>query len=454
MSAARCDSGHAPTRATSRIVRSCLLLALLIALPVSRLFAQLSLSSAIQLALQNSPKIKSAQNDLQKAEAGLGIMRDIYVPSVVLGGGLGDSYGITLTVPTIFTINAQSLVFSMQQRSYTHAARLDLQASRFALQSTRDQVEEDTVITYVSMQNDQNVLAALSQQYEDASKLVSIVQDRVSAKLDSPLELKKAQRGALQIKLQRMHSEDDLAGLREHMEQLTGLSADQVATVQDTDFALPRVNANTVTVGEFPEDPGIHAAWLNQQAKALRARGDAQYTWKPLVTFGAQYGRISPIQNVSEFYNLHGNYNTLSAGIQIQFPLMDKVRKQAARQTSLDASRAALDLQGSQFDLGTGRAKLERALPELSAKAQLAELDYEIASDELDATTSQQHASTGGPPLTPKDEQNARILADQRRLDLLDARFQLTKAEISWLRQTGRLEDWIHSAAKPLPVHP
>ena len=44
--------------------------------------------------------------DLRKAQRNLAIARDIFIPSVVTGGGIGWSYGITLTVPTIFTVNA------------------------------------------------------------------------------------------------------------------------------------------------------------------------------------------------------------------------------------------------------------------------------------------------------------------------------------------------------------
>jgi len=42
---------------------------------------------------------------------------------------------------------------------------------------------------------------------------------------------------------------------------------------------------------------------------------------------------------------LHGNYNTAFAGIQIQLPLLDKVRSATARESAAGASRAAHQLQ-------------------------------------------------------------------------------------------------------------
>ncbi|HEX4756915.1 MAG TPA: TolC family protein [Terracidiphilus sp.] len=410
---------------------------------------QVSFSSAISLALENSPRAKAAQNDLRKAQSELAVLKDIYIPSVVTGGGLGETYGITLSVPTIFTVNAQSLVYSPQQRANIRAAHFDLQAATLALAESRTQVEEDAAITYVSLENSQKVVEALTEQYRFAMKLVSIVQDRVNANLDSDLELIKARRGAIQIKLQQMQAEDDAEGARAHLSQLTGISADQFESLAAD---IPSLPGETSTIAPtMPDSPGILAAEANLKAKEQRARGDAEYAWRPQISFGAQYGRISPINDVSSFYNLHGNYNTANIGIVIQFPLLDKVRKAAAQISSLDASRGALDLEGLRFDQGEGRRKLQRSILELRAKADLADLDLSIAQNELQSTTVQLHASSGGPPLTPKEEQTAHLQERQRYLDLLDARLQLRKAQISLLRQNGHLDDWLRSLTNTPP---
>ena len=68
--------------------------------------------------------------------------KDYYVPNLSLGGGLGRSYGITLTVPTIFTVNSQSLVYSPMQRDYIRGAKSAVESSKYALQDVRQQVEE------------------------------------------------------------------------------------------------------------------------------------------------------------------------------------------------------------------------------------------------------------------------------------------------------------------------
>ncbi len=428
----------APCRALVLSVVFCLL-----TVPCS---AQLSFTSAIDLALRNSPKVKSAENDVQKAQSQLAVMRDIYIPSVVTGAGVGDSYGITLSVPTIFNISAQSLVYSAQQRDYIRASRLDLKASAYALAEARTEAEEDAAMSWLTLDNSQNAMDALTQQYGLATKLVAVIQDRLDAKLESDLELLKARRDAAQIKLQQLQAQDDIEAAQAHLARITGLSPDQLAIAPESTPAPP---SQPVSTAEFetnmPASPGILAVEATTEAKEQRARGDASYTWKPTINFAAQYGRISPINDVSSFYNLHGNYNTANFGVTIQFPLLDRVRKAAARESLLDASHAEMDLDNLRLDEGEGRRKLQRTIPELAAKAALADLDLAIEQNELQSITVQLQASSGGPPLTPKEELDARMQERQRYLDCLNAKLQLFKAQISLLRQSGELEAWIHS---------
>ncbi len=419
---------------------SCMMAALASALPAR---AQVSFSQAIDRALQHSPRVKSAEDDLKKAQAEVGVMKDIYVPSVVVGAGLGTAYGIMLTVPTIFTVTAQSLVYSPQQASYIHSAKYDLQAAKFALADAREQVAEDAAVSYLTLNHDQEAMAALSQESDDALKLVSIVEDRVAAHLDAPMDLKKARRDALEMRLQLLQMQDDMDAQSTHLAELTALARSQMVAQADSIPDLPDITA--LDSNHLPETPGMRAAEAGQKARELRARADAEYTWRPNIGFGAQYGRISPIENVGEFYNLHGEYNTVSVGVQFTFPLLDKVRMATAKQSAADAAHGATDIEAQQQALAEGVRKLGRATTELSVKAQLADLDYGLAQDQLQSVLIAEHASSGGPVLTPKDEEGARIQERQKYLEMLNTRLDAARAKIDYLRQTGQLEQWLQS---------
>ena len=239
--------------------------------------AQVSFTSAIDLALRNSPRVKMAQDDVNKATASLAASKSVFIPSLSGSIGAGPSYGITTSLPTIFTLNAQSLAFNFSQFDYIRAAHSGLQASNAALTDVREEVEEDTAITYVCLDRAQQRQAAMTEEYGYAVKLVSIVQDRLDAGMDTPMELKQAHRTAVQIRLQQLQLDDEIASLRDHLSQLTGLPADQLSTVSNYALTSPSVAvADSVPPSAYPDTPGLLSAEADAHAKQEQAIGDSR----------------------------------------------------------------------------------------------------------------------------------------------------------------------------------
>jgi outer membrane protein TolC len=149
---------------TTRAVRYLFLAALMAAVSVSA-SAQISFTTAVDLALRNSPKVGVAQADVNRALASLRESKDVYVPNLIGGAGLAYSYGAPLGQPTLFTINSTSLVYNAAQRDYIRAARAGLQAANLTLREVRQQVAEDTAVTYLSLDRGQQRKAAMSQEF-------------------------------------------------------------------------------------------------------------------------------------------------------------------------------------------------------------------------------------------------------------------------------------------------
>ena len=153
-----------------------------LALAAAPACAQISFSTAVALALKSNPKVLAAQADVDKSLAALQQLRDAYIPAVVGGSGLGPpSYGFPLGQPSIFNINAQSLVFSYSQRDYLRSAQASLDAAKLNLKDIREGVAEDTAVTYLAVDRDMQRQAALQQQQGFADRLVTIVQQRLDA---------------------------------------------------------------------------------------------------------------------------------------------------------------------------------------------------------------------------------------------------------------------------------
>ena len=76
----------------------------------------LAFRTAIELALKNSATTGLSQADLQRARSVVRQTKDVFLPQMVVGSGLGGSYGFPLSLegaaPSIFNVNFQGALFN------------------------------------------------------------------------------------------------------------------------------------------------------------------------------------------------------------------------------------------------------------------------------------------------------------------------------------------------------
>jgi outer membrane protein TolC len=413
--------------------------------------AQISFSSAVDLALKNDPRLKAAQADVDKARAGLAQAHDVYVPSVSASGGIGDSVGVPLSLPVIFAVTAQSLVYNASQRDYVRSARAALDAAVLTEQEVHDQVAEDAVLTYLHLDNAQRRREAMQQEYGDAKRLVAIVQDRVDAGQDARVELLRARRSADAAQLEELQIEDEIASLSDHLSHLMGLPGSAPQTVASS---VPALAPPDTIVNNTPVTYGIYASLADAHSKQEKAFGEGHFWGRPQVSLGASFSRIDTIgTNYSLYYPGFGqsniSLNALSLGIEIKIPLLDMGHQAEARGSTADARHAMFVAESQRIQFLEGRLKLGRSAAELAASEKLAEDDQALAQDQLDTVLLQLSSSSTDPTkpqLTPKDEQSARVQERERAIDLLSRQFELEQVQVNLLRQTNQLDDWLRSS--------
>src|SRR5438093_1151647 len=103
----------------------------------------LPLKRAVALALSHSTTSVSAELEQQRALASYHEARNQYLPTVVVGAGLGASWGFPLSLegsaPSIFNVNAQSALLNPALRDFVRAAKTEWQASSI---QTKDQINQ------------------------------------------------------------------------------------------------------------------------------------------------------------------------------------------------------------------------------------------------------------------------------------------------------------------------
>ncbi len=201
---------------------------------------------------------------------------------------------------------------------------------------------------------------------------------------------------------------------------------------------------------------GVRAAYATAQSHQYQAFGDARQIYRPQIGFGAAYSRFSEINNYQEYY-LRFQHNNFEAGLQITLPLFDATRRAKARESTAEANRANAQADQARDQSSENIVLLQKSLTELSAQKEVAQLQSELAQSQLDAVLTQINSPSTAPgatPLTPKEEQQARIEERRRAEDALDANFELIKAELGLLRATGQIEQWCEATTKiPNPEH-
>ena len=408
--------------------------------------AQLSFTAAIDLALRNNPRVLAAEADADRARAALSEAHDVYVPSIVGGSGLGYSYGFPVGQPSIYNFHAQSLVFSLAQLDYIRAARASLEAANLALMDMRQTVAEETALGWLSLDSSLQRDLALDEQARYSNALVTIVEQRVDAGIDTPLDLTGVRIGNAQIRLARLRNDDGTEYDRAHLARLVGLPQQGLTT--DHASAPP---ASSWDIAVMPADsadsPGIQAAYANAVSKQRLARGDARYEFRPQIGFGAQYNRFAAYNGYSYYYN-HFQQNNAEIGVQITLPIFDLGHRAHARQSAADAVHALHDADQQRSVYLDGRLRLRHATEQLKVQLEIAGLDQQLAQQQLDVTLFQLQNGNGnltGRQTTPREEQNSRITERDRYIGLLNATLQLRQSQINLLRQSGQLESWVKS---------
>jgi outer membrane protein TolC len=431
----------------SRAAWLAILVGVAVAAAPSRLPAQVSLATVVDLAERNSSAVKLADADLQKANAALAATENAYIPNLGIGSTVGYSHGFPTGQPSVGSVSMQSLVFSYSQRQYTKAARAGVDAANLSLKDAREQVALDASTTYIELDTVNTELEAARQQESFANSLVQIEQQRAEAGVDSSMDLLQGRLTAAQIKLKRLHLETRAATLTKQIAVLTGMP---VGTITPDHASIPEIPAVT---GNEPVRTllGVKSAGALALSKQFQARGDDLQWHRPQISFGAVYNYDSnELNSYSTYYN-NFTPNNISFGLQIQIPFFDFGVRAKAKESAADALRATVEAEQAQRQNDVQIAELTGSLRELDAQAEVASLKQQIADDQLKSVLAQLELGNGSgigpgstPQLSPKAEELARIDERQKYQDARDAEFDLARTRLSLLRALGHMEDWLN----------
>jgi outer membrane protein TolC len=290
-------------------------------------------------------------------------------------------------------------------------------------------------------------LEAVSEQEQNAARLVAIEEQRAEAGIDPLSSLLQAKLTAAQLKLDRLHLETRSATLATQLAVLTGLP---VGSITPDHASIPDIPA--ISADEAPRPVlSIESANALARSKLLEAKG-ADLAWRrPSIGFGAVYNYDSNELNSYSTYYKNFTPNNVSFGLQISVPFFDFAIRAKAKVSAAEALRAKVEAEQAEQQNDIQISELTASLRELDAQAEVASLKQQIAEEQLKSVAAQLEVGNGAtgtpgapPQLSPTAEQQARIDERQKYLDALDAGFDLSKARLDLLRALGHMQDWLN----------
>ena len=410
----------------------------------------LPLERAIRLALSHSTASAIANADVQRAFASYRELRNNYLPQLVLGSGLGWSYGYPLSIegsaPALANAVAQSTVFNPTQRQFLNAAKIEWQASEFQDKDQRIAVIQDVALTYAELAKWEARLQRLQQDEAQAQQMEEAVAERLHEGVDSTVDLNKAKLTGARVRLHRAEARGNADVLRRHLSTLTGLPVSSIELAPETIPALPPVAAEEdVSEKAIASSPAIKLAEQHSLAESMRALGEHRALY-PSVDFSAQYARFSTFNNYTRYFPAHTfQVDNATIGFALKIPLFNASQRARADAAEAEAVKAKKQAEATRNQVAEETLKLQRAAEQLEAAREVAQLEYQLAQSGLEAAQTRVDAKTG----TLHELADARVQAAERYLLFQDADFEYQRIRMNLLRATGDLEKWALPSPAP-----
>lgn len=403
----------------------------------------LPLERAIRLALAHSTTSAIAQADVQRAFASYRELRNNYVPQIIVGSGLGYSYGFPLSIegsaPAIANAVAQSPIFNPAQRQFLGAAKIDWHAAELQDKDQRNAVIQDVALTYAELAKWEARLQRLQQDETDAKKMEQAVAERVHEGVDSTVDLNKAKLTAARVRLHRAEARGDADVLRRHLSTLTGLPVSSIELAPESIPALPPIaqeQEEDLSEKAAATSPAVKFAEQHSLSEAMRASGEHR-SLLPSIDFSAQYARFSSFNNYSQYYT-HFQRDNATIGFALRIPIFNASQRARSDAAEAEALKAKKQAEAARNRVAEETLKLQRAAEQLEAAREVAQLEYQLAQSSLEAVQTRIDAKTA----TLHELADARTQAAERFLLFQDADFEYQRVRLNLLRATGDLESW------------
>ncbi len=398
---------------------------------------KLTLKQAVALAVKNSRELALARIQYNVAEKTAAVDRAQFRPNLYTGSGAAYTHGFPLTAggpPSVFNTSYIQTLFNAPLRGELRAAEERAEVQRLGVEQVRDTVIVRTASSYLELAKVRHALELLRRQRESAQKIVDVTRERLSAGVELPIELTRAQLSAARIEQRVVHLEGREEILEGELRALMGLPADEPleAAAEELPSSADQPVRELVELA-VANNVALKQAEAERRAREHRLKGERGGFWPTLDIVG-EYNLYSNVNNFDQFFQ-HFQRHSLNLGIAAKIPIFSARTSAAVAMAKSDLSAAEIELKRKRSELEIEVRRQARRTRELDASREVARLDLQLAQENLHVLQAQFEEGRAN----LREVEKARLEESDKWMAFLDADYERQQGQLELLRTTGQL---------------
>lgn len=413
----------------------------LLLLPLATALAEpLTLKQAVQLAVQHHPGLQAAQAQQEKAHQAFREARAQFIPNVVIGSGLAATRGFPLSIegaaPSLFQVNSTALILNLPQRHAITESREMWRAAESSAAAQRDEIVWRTAAAYLELHKTRRAHEFARREVESATRIEQAVAELVREGREIPLEHTKARLAVARHRQRVAALEGQAAVLETLLRGLTGLPTSRsIETVDETaPVADMPASAEAAIERAVASHQELKRLALEVSAREARVRSERAQRW-PQFDLVGQYAILSRANNYDRFFRDFERHNA-QLGMSLRLTIFDGKRIETrVGQAGAELAHARAVLAAARNDVTLEAVRLFRKVQQSESAREVAKLELDVARESLSIALARFEEGR----ITSQQLEQSRTEESARWIGYLDANFELDRARLELLRQTGSL---------------
>jgi outer membrane protein len=399
----------------------------------------LTLHEALDTASRQNPDVALARLDQQRAEQGIKVAHDPFVPKVYGGSGLAYTYGypnaINGNAPSLFEVRTDMSIYNRPQSYQLASARETARGSQLGAQAKADEVAYQAADLFLSASEAARERQTISEQVPSLQQVVQAMTAGVKEGSELPIELKRA-RVNLAVSQQRLES---TALDEDYYEMMLAVAlgypaSDRVEPV-DSDTSLPVApdSEDEATDLALRNNRELRQMQSNVSAKQLDLRS-YKAARLPQVSLVAQYALFAKYNYVNYFQKFQRNNFQIGAAVTIPL-LIGSASQGLAEQALTDMQKIRIQMAQVRNRIITDTRRSYQQWKKAQSFRDLVRMQLDLAREQMTVYLAQN--AEGRMPIRTVEQ--ARLEESDRWIDFYVAETQVKRTQLAILREMGML---------------